>query len=1077
MAARVLFIGIACTVGLIAGETIGLELGIEEGGEGEVVGVKNHALHLPCRPTSPASVIWTHDGQQVYNDSRRFTAENGSLIITKVVHKRKGESDRGVYQCTVRNNFGAIISSPIKVIIAALAHEFSENPANTTIKEGEVLKLTCSIESSPPAKITWLRDDKPLPQNRRFILLDSGSLYIANIKKDDSGLYRCQATNAYIKKSRVSTGAEVVVDSFGNSGPHPVKFLNSSPPNNLTLREGTKTSIVCAVSGTPRPNLKWIKTKGFNSTRENGLNGNLITSNNGLIVLQIDKVTAEHAGSYSCVASHKFKDKTAVYKKVVNVVIQTAPTIVEAPKSQMYPAAKTVRIECEVRGLPNPKVIWYKNGKELNINGRIKQNSKELVLGGTVSQDTGIYQCFATSPAGVAWRAGRLVVNTSSDQPNPPTNLTCMTISPTQVNLSWAQEQQTDFKAFTVHYFPTEGGDELKEVAKNETFIVSKLQPFTNYTFYVRSYGKAASELSGSVFCKTGEAMPTGGPKVVASVTPYCIHVTWSPPPSSEARGSITEYKIQWKRANQSSTNFEKVPGTIKQYTIRDVIQNQEYMVRVIGATSLGWPDLSEDQAPWIRIKIPKHSSNPFPPPTMRLIAVNDTTIHVEWTYPEGIDIDGFKLYYGQLNSTDRTLLVLKKNVTDFHITHLDPSTWYEVEVKAFSGDVEGESCVESKSTREKVLFAPSLPMPISLEATSPSPHSINISWSLPSHHHSWNITHYTVLYNLLYAPTHNFTGKTVQTSNTSVQITGLAANTLYEFSVRAHGYNNQVSAVSSKIECKTLQEDVVENIKWRILNSTSIQVSWKGIKSASYYSIFYSLDPSAPLNLWHQENIYKNQTSAELTGLKSNHEYSLRVRGGSSSGTGPLSANVFFTLFADIDRPSNDENHQPSGSIQSDQFLGIVVGCAISILCILLCTASLLYKRSCSKNQGQISTNGNGQCSSELEMQALTQLVSKGSFPNGQANGMKHPLIINGGIPNGIVREKGVRITENPQRLEGECGSSRTTDEGDSLLSGPDPEMDNEETHMTTIGSSFLSKELPPDDGFHETSNLTPNW
>lgn len=50
-----------------------------------------------------------------------------------------------------------------------------------------------------------------------------------------------------------------------------------------------------------------------------------------------------------------------------------------------------------------------------------------------------------------------------------------------------------------------EGGEEYKEVAPNNTFTVQKLQPYTNYTFYIRSYGTSASEQSQRVVCSTGE--------------------------------------------------------------------------------------------------------------------------------------------------------------------------------------------------------------------------------------------------------------------------------------------------------------------------------------------------------------------------------------------------------------------------------------------------------------------------------------------------------------------------------------------------------------------------------------------
>lgn len=59
----------------------------------------------------------------------------------------------------------------------------------------------------------------------------------------------------------------------------------------------------------------------------------------------------------------------------------------------------------------------------------------------------------------------------------------------------------------------TDGGEErmeVKEMAQNQvnqTFTVDKLPPFTNFTFYVRSYNiYAASDNSQEVICQTGES-------------------------------------------------------------------------------------------------------------------------------------------------------------------------------------------------------------------------------------------------------------------------------------------------------------------------------------------------------------------------------------------------------------------------------------------------------------------------------------------------------------------------------------------------------------------------------------------
>uniref|UniRef100_A0A3B4HAC8 Ig-like domain-containing protein n=1 Tax=Pundamilia nyererei TaxID=303518 RepID=A0A3B4HAC8_9CICH len=69
---------------------------------------------------------------------------------------------------------------------------------NTTVKEGDVLNLTCSVESIPPALIVW---KKPISNTNLHIgtytdlhnNTGSATLVIQNVTAEDSGQYICTA--------------------------------------------------------------------------------------------------------------------------------------------------------------------------------------------------------------------------------------------------------------------------------------------------------------------------------------------------------------------------------------------------------------------------------------------------------------------------------------------------------------------------------------------------------------------------------------------------------------------------------------------------------------------------------------------------------------------------------------------------------------------------------------------------------------------------------------------------------------------------------------------------------------------
>ena len=74
---------------------------------------------------------------------------------------------------------------------------------NTSVKEGETLNLTCSVESFPPSRITWTKfsnvknqnGSEPTLQNntKTHVQEESGkaTISISNVTAEDSGRYIC----------------------------------------------------------------------------------------------------------------------------------------------------------------------------------------------------------------------------------------------------------------------------------------------------------------------------------------------------------------------------------------------------------------------------------------------------------------------------------------------------------------------------------------------------------------------------------------------------------------------------------------------------------------------------------------------------------------------------------------------------------------------------------------------------------------------------------------------------------------------------------------------------------------------
>ena len=67
-----------------------------------------------------------------------------------------------------------------------------------------------------------------------------------------------------------------------------------------------------------------------------------------------------------------------------------------APSQQIIPIDMAYQIKCDVRGKPQPKVAWYKDGKEIDVKGlgrfRLLQNGS-LYVNPVKLDDEGKYEC------------------------------------------------------------------------------------------------------------------------------------------------------------------------------------------------------------------------------------------------------------------------------------------------------------------------------------------------------------------------------------------------------------------------------------------------------------------------------------------------------------------------------------------------------------------------------------------------------------------------------------------------------------------------------------------------------------
>ncbi|XP_040070908.3 protogenin [Ixodes scapularis] len=1058
--------------------------------EPRLVVVKNEPLLLQCSVSSlpelaPVNVTWNHDGVPQQLGS---VLPNGSLLIERVAHhkKKNGRKDDGDYSCLAHTKAGIMFSPPVQVKVARMAKGFTEEPRPVNAPVGGIARFACHIGAVPPAHYTWQRNLEDLPfGDPRFTQLSSGILQIINTTASDAGNYRCIAKN--IAKTMQSAEAALTVPPTVHHE-QPPEFL-SPPSQELTSVVGETVEFECLLRSSLHPVITWLR-EGVLPLPE----GRSFIVGQGN--LRIEKLKRSDAGRYQCLVNFMRGTPQALtsLSQSHTLDVHEPPSFTADLASLVSPAARTVRFECDTQGFPAPEVRWFKDGKPLIINGRIKVLHSEdnkylpedrrhvteeadhhrrkppnhmLVISHLVRRDAGFYQCVASNPAGTSTLAARLQVNASGDAPSPPSDLTARTLSSTSILLSWSPPLSPGnrvVQAYSVHYLPTSGGIELQKVSVNTSCIVDKLTAFTNYTFYVRAYsGKSASEQSEEITQITGEDVPLAAPSVsVTSLTPTTMHISWSELSPSVARGFIALYRIHYRLHDQNYNHVMEVKGNVQEYTITGLEPTKQYSVRVMAGTVQGFPHLSDEEWPWVTYRMPDGFSSSVPlPPSLYLSVVNSTTLEARWSLlpEEKSAISGFKLRLREQGSLMTEPIVLPNSSFSYVLYDLKPQTWYEVHVLCFSNFGDGQEAVQTVLTHPENLTAEGdIDPPGGLEAEPTSSRSIHLSWRAPVP--AQNISYYTVRYSAVRPKSvHNSSMvQYIPSTKTEVVVADLQPSTLYGFAVKSHGADSHMSHFSQLIECKTSEDKPTapRDITWAPLDLGSIRVHWQAPEFPNgviqNYHIFYNAcEPDVTqMDKWLTRSEPGTRLTSVLNGLAINTVYSLRLQAQTSAGRGPLTQVIKFVI--SVPSPSTSSPHpQAAGQQDEDPSLGILLGVAAGLLCMTLCAIIILYKNKKCSNTNEDSTS-EGRLASQSCFATLFSRRKTPATPrelellSSPPNASEDHLDTKGGYPqcngktNGHAKDKRLRDVT----LNGHVGNGsavHTTNSSPPCYNNRDPE------------------------------------
>ncbi|KAJ8707304.1 hypothetical protein PYW08_011438 [Mythimna loreyi] len=396
------------------------------------------AALLPCSAASRRAIrlAWRHsaaaaptrDHAITDTDKYRKQLPNGSLSITEMSAALAGH-----YQCVATVDGVGTILSRVATVFLAEVPEIVGGGRSVLGAAGGAALLPCGVRAPPrlalrlhaaqtdrrvygaarlhnpppllKLNVTWLKNGSPLRiDSARMSLTPSGALEIEPLRQHDAAQYACRvAIASQPHRYKTSEETELRVSAETANVESAPRFIATPQP--ITVMEGASVTFDCAAVGNPKPEMTWLNNGAAIDLSDLDSRFYLVGSGS----LRVQSARALDAGAYTCRAHNRLD--SADHTTQLHVL---TPPRVSVPGGAVSAARASgdVTLRCDVRGRPPPGVTWLKDGDPLTPNNHdiALVDGTSLRIQGVLRVDAGMFQCGASSPAGSALAAVRLVV-------------------------------------------------------------------------------------------------------------------------------------------------------------------------------------------------------------------------------------------------------------------------------------------------------------------------------------------------------------------------------------------------------------------------------------------------------------------------------------------------------------------------------------------------------------------------------------------------------------------------------------------------------------------------------------------
>ncbi|XP_035015166.1 neural cell adhesion molecule L1-like protein isoform X11 [Hippoglossus stenolepis] len=505
-------------------------------------------VHIKCSVSGKPlpDITWRRNGELFEDDPE---SNRRVLDDTVVLHNARKE-DSAVYQCEASNTHGSILANINIMVMNVAPLILTRDYQEYDVILGDHIIMDCTVFSSPPATITWAKDDAPETiKGERFLSLQNGALQIIRAEKDDSGVYVCAAFN---------TEGELTVTALLDVK-DPTKIVD--PPQDVEIISGSTAQLTCQAEydKTLRSSFEVVWIKDGEEILTSFEEKPRYFMDDGL--LQIMNVNLSDQGIYTCIARTSLDEDNAT-------ALLTVLDVPDAPKNIALLELKVPR---------NVSLSW-KPGSDHNSSvtefiveyeesqwepGRWRELQKvpgnqataELALNGHLNYQFRVYAVNAVGPGPPSEPTERYKTPPAAPDRNPE-NIKIQGHLPHQMDITWEPllpiEHNGPGLEYKVNYRKLGVEDNWKDhMEKRHSFVLRNTSTFVPYEIKIQSrnshgWGPEPKVVTGY----SGEDVPTAAPRDIAVevINTTVLRVSWTPVPPATVRGHLGGYNVHWMR-------------------------------------------------------------------------------------------------------------------------------------------------------------------------------------------------------------------------------------------------------------------------------------------------------------------------------------------------------------------------------------------------------------------------------------------------------------------------------------------------------------------------------------------------